>query len=421
MVSLWAALAAGPPYAATLRSELGVISVSKAKTGQGKRPAGKYNKKRIVAAVCALAVAALFLFSCLYPVISHASAVDDAKAARDKAKEELDNIKSEKSDLVKEYAEFDSRLTAVEDEIIALSSAIDSTKEEIQRKTIELEQAEANAEAYKDEFKERARIMYENGSTSYLEVLFGADSFSDFLARMEIVGSIISHDRNVLERYVKTRDIIKNAKSQQEELLARQNSQQETLAIRQDELELTLEKQQALIDKLADDEDLAAEAYKAAEKKYEEEERKAQEEIRKSTISYSGTYSGGKFAWPAPSGSVITSSFGNRYHPISRTYSFHRGIDIGTGYGTNIVAAEDGVVTVAKYNGSYGRYVVINHGNGYTTLYAHNSQLLVSVGQTVTRGQVIAKAGSTGNSTGPHCHFEVSYNGSLQNPLNYLR
>lgn len=398
-----------------------MIYVSKEKNGRGKRPIKKYEKKRIIAAVCAIAVAALFLFSCLYPVISHASAVDDAKSARDKAKQTLDDIKSEKSDLVKEYAEFDSKLTAVEDEIMSLTSAINTTKEEIQRKTIELEQAEANAESYKDEFKARARIMYENGSTSYLEVLFVAESFSDFLSRWEVVGSIISYGRKVLKRYVDTRDTIKNAKVQQEELLARQKSQQDSLAIRQEELELILEEQQALIDKLSEDEDLAAKAYKAAEKKYEEEERKAQEEIRRSTFTYSGTYSGGKFAWPAPSGSTITSPFGNRYHPISHTYTFHRGIDIATGYGTNVIAAEDGVVAIAKYNGSYGRYVVINHGNGYTTLYAHNSQLLVSAGQTVTRGQIIAKAGSTGNSTGPHCHFEVSYNGSLQNPLKYLR
>ena len=186
-------------------------------------------------------------------------------------------------------------------------------------------------------------------------------------------------------------------------------------------MKLLLEKQQVLIEKLSQDEKAAKKAYEAAEKKYEEEERKAQEEIRRSQMSYlASKYTGGKFAWPAPSGTRITSPFGYRNHPLSHTYSLHRGIDISTAYGSDIVAGEDGVVTIAKHNGSYGKYIVINHGNGYTTLYAHNSQLLVSVGQTVKRGQVIAKAGSTGNSTGPHCHFEVSYNGELQNPLNYL-
>lgn len=383
----------------------------------------KINKKRIVAAVCAAVVAVAFLFSCLYPLISRASAVNEAKAARDKAKKELEAIKNEKADLVSEYANFDSQLTAVENEVAALNNAIENTKAEIARKEIELAQAEANTEAYRQEFMTRARIMYENGSTSYLEVLFGAADFSDLLDRVEIVNSIIEYDKKILGRYIESQNVIKNAKIEQEQLLAQQEQQQVSLSYRQEELKLLLEKQQILIEKLTADEDAAAKAYAAAEKKYEEEERKAQEEIRRSQSSsyYVSNYTGGKFAWPAPSGTRISSQFGYRNHPISGTYSSHRGIDIATDYGTNIVAAEDGIVTIAKYNGSYGRYIVINHGNGYTTLYAHNSELLVSVGDRVTRGQVIAKAGSTGNSTGPHCHFEVSYNGALQNPLNYLK
>ena len=382
----------------------------------------KYNKKRIVAAVCAIAVAVAFLFSCMYPVLSQASAVDEAKAARDKAKKELNSIKDEKADLVAEYAKFDSQLTAVEDEVHALTASIENTKAEIARKEVELAQAQANTEAYKQEFKTRARIMYENGSTSYLEVLFGAASFSELLERVEIVGSIIEYDRDVLDRYVESQNIIKNAKTEQENLLAQQQQQQTSLKYRQEEIELLLEKQQVLIEKLTQDEEVAAKAYAAAEKKYEEEERKVQEAIRRSqtTSNFASNYTGGKFEWPAPSGTRISSQFGYRTHPISGTYKYHSGLDIATAYGTNIVAAEDGIVTLAQYSSSYGRYIIINHGNGYTTLYAHNSELLVSVGDRVTRGQVIAKAGSTGNSTGPHCHFEVSYNGVRQNPLNYL-
>lgn len=384
----------------------------------------KMTRRRIIAAIVAAFVAIIFLFSCFSSVLVsvRAANVDEAKAARDKAKKELENIKSEKADLVAEYVRFDSQLTEVEDQVIALSAAIENTKEQIAQKELELEEATLNTEAYRDAFQKRARIMYENGGTSYLEVLFGSTGFGDFLERLEIVSQIVSYDRGVLNDYVKNQQIIQNSKAEQEALLARQEIDQQSLEYRQEEIELLLEKQQLLIDRISADEATAQKAYAAAEKKYEEEERKAQEEIRRSTVSYVGNYKGGKFAWPAPSGTRITSQFGYRTHPISgRSNSYHRGIDISTDYGTNIVAGEAGVVAIAKYNSSYGRYIVINHGNGYTTLYAHNSQLLVSVGDTVSRGQVIAKAGSTGNSTGPHCHFEVSYNGTLQNPLNYLK
>ncbi len=392
-------------------------------TGDG----AKKNFKRIIAAICAIAVALGFLLFSLAPAfsVSAASAADKAKAARDSAKKELENIKNEKADLVSEFANFDAQLTAAEDKVAALSSAIEATKTEIENKEKELEEAQKNTDTYKEEFKKRARIMYENGSTSYLEVLFGAKSFSDFIEKVEIVGSIVSYDREVLNRFVENQLIIKNAKNEKEALLLKQQDDMKGLEYRQEELQVLLEKQQALIEKITQDEGLAQKALAAAEKKYEEEQRKAQEEIDrqlalKKNQPVNVTYKGGKFAWPAPSGSRISSPFGYRKHPISGTRRYHSGIDIPTAYGTNIIAAEAGTVIVAKYESGYGRYVVINHGNGYTTLYGHNSQLLVSAGQSVSRGQVIAKAGSTGMSTGPHCHFEVRYNGVRQNPLNYL-
>ena len=132
-------------------------------------------------------------------------------------------------------------------------------------------------------------------------------------------------------------------------------------------------------------------------------------------------YTGGKFAWPVPSSGRITSNYGYRVHPVHKTKKFHSGLDIGAPYGTDIVAAADGTVTLATVNGGYGKCIIINHGSGISTLYGHNSSLLVSSGAKVTRGQVIAKAGSTGVSTGPHCHFEVRINGATTDPLQYLK
>ena len=125
--------------------------------------------------------------------------------------------------------------------------------------------------------------------------------------------------------------------------------------------------------------------------------------------------------WPVPASSRITSQYGYRIHPVYKTKKFHSGIDIGAPYGVDILAAADGTVTLATTNGGYGKCVIINHGSGITTLYGHNSTLLVSVGNKVTKGQVIAKAGSTGVPTGPHLHFEVRVNGSTTDPMQYLR
>ena len=132
-------------------------------------------------------------------------------------------------------------------------------------------------------------------------------------------------------------------------------------------------------------------------------------------------YTGGVMQWPVPDSQRITSYYGYRIHPVYKTKKFHSGIDIGIGYGKPIVATGDGTVTLAAYNGGYGKCLIINHGSGISTLYAHNSSLLVSKGEKVTRGQVIAYAGSTGVSTGPHLHFEVRVNGATTDPLSYLR
>ena len=131
-------------------------------------------------------------------------------------------------------------------------------------------------------------------------------------------------------------------------------------------------------------------------------------------------YNASGMVWPVPSCHTVTSEFKMRLHPVTGVYKLHTGMDIGCGTGTPVVAAQAGTVITATYNTAYGNYIVINHGNGVSTLYAHNSKLLVSVGQKVTQGQQISKSGNTGYSTGPHMHFEVLVNGNPQNPRNYV-
>ena len=156
----------------------------------------------------------------------------------------------------------------------------------------------------------------------------------------------------------------------------------------------------------------------------EESLRREIQSLTSQSSSNSGTsaavYSGGALSWPAPSTTYVTSPYGWRFHPIQKRNKLHTGIDIGAGYGASVIAAEGGTVLRAGWNGGYGQYIVIDHGNGLSTLYAHNSTLLVSAGQVVTRGQKIALVGSTGNSTGPHLHFEVLLYGQTQDPMSYF-
>ena len=149
--------------------------------------------------------------------------------------------------------------------------------------------------------------------------------------------------------------------------------------------------------------------------------KKAEEEAKKGNGNNNFTYTGGQLAWPIPGYNNITSNYGMRIHPIYHVPKLHTGIDVGAPKGASFVAAEDGVVILAKYNGGYGNCVIINHGNGITTLYGHGTSILVSNGQTVKRGQPVLTVGSTGTSTGNHAHFEVRKNGSPVDPLPYLK
>ncbi|MBQ7794212.1 MAG: M23 family metallopeptidase, partial [Clostridia bacterium] len=271
-----------------------------------------------------------------------------------------------------------------------------------------------------EKLKARMKVMYEYGSTSYLEILMEAKGFSDLFTRIAAVQAIVRHDNSIIDKYAAQIEELEAAKLVVETEKAEQVEAKGLLTEQQDKLEVLRNEKSKVISEL--NKDIAA--LEAAEKQKEKDANALQAEINKALSSKSASnvvYRGnGKFAWPSASSTRITSNFGYRIHPIFGTKKLHRGLDIGAAAGTNVLAAESGVVLTAGYNSSYGYYITINHGSGYVTLYAHNSKLLVKSGDTVSRGQVIAKCGSTGNSTGPHIHFEVQVNGKLVNPLNYL-
>ena len=377
--------------------------------------------KRIAAMLCAILVVAAFLTSVVMPVLAAPSQaqLDAAKKNTQDAKKDVDAAKEKQNAAIREYNAIDKEISNTENEINIIEKQITQAEKDLEAKEEELKVAQEEYNKYQDEFLSRARVMYENGDIAYIEILFGAQSFSDFLERIELISQLMEYDNSVLDNLEKTKQKIADSKKEIEDIIKRQTENKATLTDKAKTLEVSLSKKQELIDSLAKD----VEKYKAI---YESAEKAEQEMIRqnKSALSYSANpvkYTGGKFLWPAPSTSKITSEYGYRIHPVYKTRKFHSGIDIAAAYGTNIVASADGTVTLATDNGGYGKCIIINHGSGLTTLYAHNSSLLVSKGDKVVRGQIIAKAGSTGVSTGPHLHYEVRVNGSTTDPIQYLK
>ncbi|MGM9625573.1 MAG: peptidoglycan DD-metalloendopeptidase family protein [Eubacteriales bacterium] len=287
-----------------------------------------------------------------------------------------------------------------------------------------------------DLFVQRIRINYEDSYTSYLEIVLSSDSFSDLLYRVDIVASLLDYDKRVLKALDQSK----------QDLIALMNDYQTLQYSAQQTLEKLSADMPVLEEKRKQNEELIAqleedfltlknnkEATEEQKKKIEEQikykeaqvaaaeaeiDRKIKEAEEKERLA---NYVGGALGWPVDiKYNTISSGFSSRVNPIYGYYESHNGIDIPVPYGSAVYAANAGTVIVAEYHYSYGYYVVIDHGGGISTLYAHNSKLLVSVGDQVTKGQQIAKAGSTGASTGNHCHFTVRENGVAVNPLNYV-
>jgi murein DD-endopeptidase MepM/ murein hydrolase activator NlpD len=251
---------------------------------------------------------------------------------------------------------------------------------------------------------------------------------TDLLNRVEYVNRIAESDKQLVAKLQETENLIGEKldevnKSKREMVFL--SGQYE---LKHADLESAKQKKAQLVEKLSADEALYLQQIKdleedsnRIEKLIMDAEAEMARKLAEERARAVSVYQGGKISWPVPSSGNITSPYGNRIHPINGRTEFHTGIDISANYGADIVAAEGGVVLSAGWNGGYGNTVVINHGNGLSTLYAHGSKLVVSAGENVTKGQVIAKAGSTGYSTGNHLHFEVRLSGKHTNPVSYVK
>lgn len=345
-------------------------------------------------------------------------ALKEAQGTIEDLKDSKGDIESKVTELNQQLIDISARITDLENQLTAKSEDIQETKDEL------VGAKEREAQQYAD-MKVRIQFMYENGQTSYLEALLSSRNISEFLNSADYIAQIQSYDRQKLTEYQDTVESIVNLEAQLEQeytdleaLKSTVESNKATVAA------MMRQKESELADISGDIEDAQSDAdYYAAEIQAQEELiaaiKRAEAEKAAAGVE-EHPYTGGAFRWPCPSSTRVTSDYGTRVSPMSGASSNHKGIDIGASAGADIIAAADGTVTAASYSSAAGNYVMIDHGGGLYTVYMHASSLLVSPGQTVSAGDVIAKVGSTGISTGSHLHFGVSLNGSYVSPWSYL-
>lgn len=292
-------------------------------------------------------------------------------------------------------------LDAVDARIRDNQALLEKTTEDLENKTWRL--------------RRRVRDIYMNGQVSYLDALFGVKDFKDFLTRMDLLSRVIRSDFRLVQQVVADKRVVEKARADLEAERKAQAKLTRAASDRQQVLRVKKQDKDRLLKKMETDKELSQQAYEeivAASKEIEKL-------IQESRYHYpGGTAGAGGMIWPIEG--EITSPFGWRVHPITGDARFHSGIDIGGDYGDPIHAAAAGQVIYSGWISGYGYAVIIDHGGGISTLYGHNEALAVSEGQMVAQGQVIAYCGSTGNSTGPHCHFEVREGGEPVEPLGYL-
>lgn len=349
----------------------------------------------------------------------------DAEAKRDEAQKGLDILEDIKSGIQSAIVDLDMSITKMQAKITELEMDQKELEDSIQQTQADLETAKAAEEKQYEMMKQRIQMVYESGNKSYLDVLLKASSMTDVMNKMEYTSQVSLYDYNMLTELKDARAQVAAMEQKletdlaaNESLQAEVTSEKENMEDLVDEKTAEVEKYNASIATQQEEVDKYNQAVAEAESIIAAAEQSA---LANNTTTSATTYTGGAFTWPVPGCYSISSYFGTRTSPTAGASSNHKGIDIPCSSGTPVVAAASGTVIVATYNYAEGNYVAINHGGGIVTLYMHNSSLAVSAGQSVTAGQTIAYAGSTGVSTGPHCHFGVRVNGGYVDPLSYLQ
>ena len=368
----------------------------------------------------------------------------ELKKERDALQAKINENKTKTQTLVDKKSDIDQQISMAQASIDNLNEQVQQYSLLIANKQADLEASQAEEQRLNEQYKTRIRSMEETGSISYWGILFGANSFSDLLDKIDVIQEIAKADQLMLEKMKAVSDQIASDREELEQQLAELDATREELAQQEQELEGQRAEQDTLLTEMlaayeemnadymqnmADEAALSSEiakseaAYYAALSKEEAAriaEQNRQNNHKGSSSNSSGATNTGGWLYPLPYQCQVTDSYGYRIHPLTGKYSWHNGVDFGAAANTAILATKSGTVTTAAYSKAWGYYVVINHGDGYSSLYAHQPSLSVSVGDYVTQGQTIGYVGSTGYSTGPHLHFTIYYNGSDVNPFNYI-
>ncbi len=331
--------------------------------------------------------------------------------------EQIEDIKIELTENLEQLNNLNQKITTYEEEISSLEENLSKISTEIEDITAKLNVIEESYNIQKDALENRIVALYEAGDILYLDVLLNSNSVSEFISNYFLIGEIVKYDNELLENIEKQKtqiETIKNTLTERKETLdsIKKNKEKTTISLENSKII-----RNSYIAKLTDDEKAMQEKID----KYQTELNSIDSQITLLTsLNIGEDYVGGEFIWPAPGYSTITSKFGWRYHPVLKVNNLHKGTDIAMTTGSYIIASNDGVVIKSMYTTGYGNMVMIDHGGGITTLYAHGSEIIAQTGQTVKKGDLIMKAGSTGWSTGPHLHFEVRINGTPINSMEFL-
>ena len=393
------------------------------------------HQKKIIAGL-ALLLALLMILPTITMILSNSagavtqSEIDELKkdaAALAQTKKNLNNqlaaLEGEINSALSKKLVVEQEINVVTEQIATTTALIAKYDEQIAQEEVNLAEAQEREEQHYEEFCLRVRAMEEEGTASYWQILFGAADFTDLLDRAMMISEVVEYDNAVMDALEQDRIDVENAKASLESARAEQVDAKASLDAQKAELDA----KKATINSLLKELEAKQDQYESSLDKLDSQMAALDDEIAAKQKEYDRQIAAGKiqfdtgsgYVWPLDGCYVITSFFGPRIHPVTGKPGNHLGTDVRAPYGTTIKAARGGVVITSTYNSSYGNYVVVNHGGGVTTLYAHMSSRSVSVGQVVSQGQELGKVGSTGSSTGNHLHYEIRVNNVRQDAINY--